>query len=136
MYEYNCKIVRVVDGDTIDVDIDLGFNHWIHDERIRLFGVDCPECRSRDPEEKAAGLAAKDYVKGLLHDGGTYTLTTKEKGKFGRYLGVIQLTDKTSVNGALVKEKFAVAYYGQSKDDIQAAHLENRRILKERGVLK
>jgi micrococcal nuclease len=136
MYEYNCKIVRVVDGDTIDVDIDLGFNHWIHDERIRLFGVDCPECRSRDPEEKAAGLAAKDYVKGLLHDGGTYTLTTKEKGKFGRYLGVIQLTDKTSVNGALVKERFAVAYYGQSKDDIQAAHLENRRILKERGVLK
>lgn len=136
MYEYNCKIVRVVDGDTIDVDIDLGFNHWIHGERIRLFGVDCPECRSRDKDEKAAGLAAKDYVKGLLHDGGTYTLTTKEKGKFGRYLGVIQLTDKTSVNGALVKERFAVAYYGQSKDDIQAAHLENRRILKERGVLK
>jgi endonuclease YncB( thermonuclease family) len=68
MYEYNCRIVRVVDGDTVDVDIDLGFNHWIHDERIRLFGVDCPECRSRDPEEKAAGLAAKDYVKGLLHD--------------------------------------------------------------------
>jgi len=136
MYEYNCKIVRVVDGDTVDVDIDLGFNHWIHDERIRLFGVDCPECRSRDPEEKAAGLAAKDYVKGLLHDGGTYTLTTKEKGKFGRYLGVIQLTDKTSINAALVKERFAVAYYGQSKDDIQAAHLANRRILKESGVLK
>jgi micrococcal nuclease len=136
MYEYNCKIVRVIDGDSIILDIDLGFGLWIHGESIRLFGVDCPECRSRDPEEKAAGLAAKDFVKGLLHDGGTYTLTTKEKGKFGRYLGVIQLTDKTSVNGALVKERFAVAYYGQSKDDIQAAHLENRRILKERGVLK
>ena len=136
MYEYSCKIIRVVDGDTVDVDIDLGFNHWIHGERIRLFGVDCPECRSRDKDEKAAGLAAKNFVKGLLHDGGTYTLTTREKGKFGRYLGVIQLTDKTSVNGALVKERFAVAYYGQSKDDIQAAHLENRRILKERGVLK
>ena len=136
MYEYNCKIVRVIDGDSILVDIDLGFDTWRCGESIRLFGVDCPECRSRDKEEKAAGLAAKDYVKGLLHDGGTYTLTTKEKGKFGRYLGVIQLTDKTSVNGALVKERFAVAYYGQSKDDIQAAHLENRRILKERGVLK
>ena len=135
MYEYNCKIVRVIDGDSIVVDIDLGFGLWIHGESIRLFGVDCPECRSRDPEEKAAGLAAKDYVKGLLHDGGTYTLTTKEKGKFGRYLGVIQLTDKTSVNGALVKERFAVAYYGQSKDDIQAAHLENRRILKEKGLI-
>jgi micrococcal nuclease len=136
MYEYNCKIVSVVDGDTVDVDIDLGFDTWKCGERIRLYGIDTPECRTRDAEEKAAGLAAKDFVKGLLHDGGTYTLTTKEKGKFGRYLGVIQLTDKTSVNGALVKERFAVAYYGQSKDDIQAAHLENRRILKERGVLK
>ena len=136
MYEYNCKIVRVIDGDSIIVDIDLGFGLWIHGESIRLFGVDCPECRSRDKDEKAAGLAAKDYVKGLLHDGGTYTLTTKEKGKFGRYLGVIQLTDKTSVNGALVKERFAVAYYGQSKDDIQAAHLANRRILKEKGLLE
>ena len=136
MYEYDCKIVRVIDGDSILVDIDLGFDTWRCGESIRLFGVDCPECRSRDPKEKAAGLAAKEFVKGLLHDGGTYTLTTKEKGKFGRYLGVIQLTDKTSVNGALVKERFAVAYYGQSKDDIQAAHLENRRILKERGVLK
>jgi len=135
MYEYNCKIVRVIDGDSIVVDIDLGFGLWIHGESIRLFGVDCPECRSRDKDEKAAGLAAKDYVKGLLHDGGTYTLTTKEKGKFGRYLGVIQLTDKTSVNGALVKERFAVAYHGQNKDDIQAAHLENRRILKEKGLI-
>ena len=135
MYEYNCKIVRVIDGDSIVVDIDLGFGLWIHGESIRLFGVDCPECRSRDKDEKAAGLAAKDYVKGLLHDGGTYTLTTKEEGKFGRYLGVIQLTDKTSVNGALVKERFAVAYHGQNKDDIQAAHLENRRILKEKGLI-
>ena len=135
MYEYNCKIVRVIDGDSILVDIDLGFGTWRCGESIRLFGVDCPECRSRDPKEKAAGLAAKTFVKGLLHEGGTYTLTTKEKGKFGRYLGVIQLTDKTSVNGALVKERFAVAYHGQNKDDIQAAHLENRRILKEKGLI-
>ena len=135
MYEYNCKIVRVVDGDTVDVDIDLGFNHWIHDERIRLFGVDCPECRSRDPEEKAAGLAANDYVKGLLHDGGTYTLTTKEKGKFGRYLGVIMLSDKTSVNAALVSEHLAVPYFGQSKVRVQEAHLANRKLLKEMGSL-
>jgi hypothetical protein len=56
MYEYNCKIVRVIDGDSIILDIDLGFGLWIHGESIRLFGVDCPECRSRDKEEKAAGL--------------------------------------------------------------------------------
>jgi len=135
MYDYQCTIVRVVDGDTVDVDIDLGFNHWIHGERIRLFGVDCPECRSRDPEEKAAGLAAKDFVKGLLHDGGTYTLTTKEKGKFGRYLGVIKLEDGTSINGELVKENLAVAYHGQNKSEIQNAHKENYKKLKEKGII-
>jgi micrococcal nuclease len=135
MYEYSCKIIRVVDGDTVDVDIDLGFNHWIHGERIRLFGVDCPECRSRDKEEKAAGLAAKDFVKRLLHDGGTYTLTTKEKGKFGRYLGVIMLSDNTSVNAALVSEHLAVPYSGQNKKEIEAAHKANYKILKERRLL-
>ena len=135
MYEYNCKIVRVIDGDSIVVDIDLGFGLWIHGESIRLFGVDCPECRSRDPEEKAAGLAAKDFVEGLLHDGGTYTLTTKEKGKFGRYLGVIMLSDKTSVNAALVSENLAVPYHGQSKQEIEDAHAANYEILKEKGLL-
>ena len=135
MYEYSCKIIRVVDGDTVDVDIDLGFNHWIHGERIRLFGVDCPECRSRHKDEKAAGLAAKNFVKGLLHDGGTYTLTTREKGKFGRYLGVIMLSDNTSVNAALVSEHLAVPYSGQNKKEIEAAHKANYKILKERGML-
>jgi micrococcal nuclease len=135
MYEYNCKIVRVVDGDTVDVDIDLGFNHWIHGERIRLFGVDCPECRSTDPKEKAAGLAAKNFVKGLLHDGGTYTLTTKEKGKFGRYLGVIMLTNKTSINAALVTENLAVPYHGQSKKEIEDAHAANYQKLKDKRLL-
>jgi len=135
MYEYNCKIVRVIDGDSIILDIDLGFGLWIHGESIRLFGVDCPECRSRDKEEKAAGLAAKDFVKRLLHDGGTYTLTTKEKGKFGRYLGTIYLTEETSINDALVKERLAVPYFGQSKVRVKAAHLANRKFLKEKGVL-
>tara|TARA_R100000951_G_scaffold28911_1_gene24813 strand:+ start:8600 stop:9007 length:408 start_codon:yes stop_codon:yes gene_type:complete len=135
MYEYKCKIVRVVDGDTVDVDIDLGFDTWKCGERIRLYGVDTPECRTRDAEEKAAGLAAKDYVKRLLHDGGTYTLTTKEKGKFGRYLGVILLEDGTSINAALVKENLAVAYHGQNKSDIQKAHKENYKKLKKKGII-
>lgn len=135
MYEYNCKIRRVVDGDTIDVDIDLGFDTWKCGERIRLFGVDCPECRSRDKEEKAAGLAAKDFVKRLLHDGGAYTLTTKEKGKFGRYLGVIMLSDRTSVNAALVSENLAVPYHGQSKQEVEDAHAANYEILKEKGLV-
>ncbi len=135
MYEYNCKIVRVIDGDSIIIDIDLGFSHWIHNESIRLYGVDTPECRTRYAEEKAAGLLAKEFVEEALHVGGTYTLTTKEKGKFGRYLGTIYLTDKTSINAALVKERLAVPYFGQSKVRVREAHLANRKFLKEKGWL-
>jgi endonuclease YncB( thermonuclease family) len=135
MYEYPCKIVRVVDGDTVDVDIDLGFSHWIHNERIRLYGVDTPECRTRDAEEKAAGLLAKKFVEDALHVGGTYTLTTKEKGKFGRYLGVIMLSDRTSINAVLVTEHLAVPYHGQSKQEIEDAHAANYELLKEKGLL-
>jgi micrococcal nuclease len=135
MYEYNCKIVRVIDGDSIIIDIDLGFSHFIHNESIRLYGVDCPECRSRDKEEKAAGLLAKEFVEDALHVGGIYRLQTKEKGKFGRYLGTIYLTDDTSINAALVKERLAVPYFGQSKVRVQEAHLANRKLLKEMGWL-
>ena len=135
MYEYNCKIVRVIDGDSIVVDIDLGFGLWIHGERIRLYGIDTPECRTRDAEEKAAGFLAREFVEDALHVGGTYRLQTKEKGKFGRYLGTIYLTDESSINAALVKERLAVPYFGQSKVRVQEAHLANRKLLKEMGSL-
>ena len=80
MYEYKCKIVKIVDGDTVDVDIDLGFGLWIHKERIRLHGIDTPESRTRDLEEKKLGLAAKDRVKELCPVGSTVTIkTTKDK---------------------------------------------------------
>ena len=125
MYEYECKIVRVIDGDSIVLDIDLGFGLWIHNESIRLFGVDCPECRSRDKEEKAAGLAAKRFVERFLQVGETYTLNTQGKGKFGRYLGTISNETET-VNKALINEHLAVVYYGQNKDEVEAAHLKNR----------
>ena len=135
MYEYNCKIVREIDGDSIILDIDLGFSHWIHNESIRLYGIDTPECRTRNALEKKAGLLAKEFVEDALHVGETYTLTTREKGKFGRYLGVIMLSDKTSINAALVSEHLAVPYYGQSKQAIEDAHAANYEILKEKGLL-
>ena len=135
MYDYQCKIVRVVDGDTIDVDIDLGFDTWRCGERIRLYGVDTPECRTRDADEKAAGFLAKEFVEDTLHVGETYTLTTKEKGKFGRYLGVIMLSDKTSINAALVKEHLAVPYTGQNKKEIEDAHAANYQILKDKWLI-
>ena len=132
MYDYQCTIVRVVDGDTVDVDIDLGFDTWRRGERIRLYGIDTPECRTRDAEEKAAGFLAKEFVEDALHVGGTYRLQTKEKGKFGRYLGTIYLTDDTSINAALVTEHLAVPYTGQNKNEIHAQHQANFQILKDK----
>ena len=77
MYEYNAKILRIVDGDTIDVDIDLGFGVWIHKERVRLEGIDTPESRTKDLEEKKFGLLSKEYVRGLLPVGSIVKLVCK-----------------------------------------------------------
>ena len=86
--EYSAKLVRVVDGDTCDAMIDLGFNVWIKN-RIRFYGVDAWESRTRDKEEKVKGLAAKAYVKDLLEnsDDGKFKIVSHGVGKYGRCLG-------------------------------------------------
>ena len=132
MYEYRCTVVKIIDGDTVDVDIDLGFGIWMRKERIRLLGIDTPESRTRDKEEKKYGLAAKKYLTEMLNDEGGIVLKTKKdaEGKFGRILGELWRTtdyaDK-SINQYLVDEHHAVQYYGQSKDEIAEQHLENRK---------
>ena len=135
MYEYSCRIVKVVDGDTVDIDIDLGFDVWLKKQRIRLYGVDTPESRTRDLEEKKYGLAAKAFVEKHLPVGSTQTLRTKldGRGKFGRILGEFVLTTQwegkdipTTINEQLVRQRYGVKYFGQSKDDIEAEHLKNR----------
>ena len=147
MYEYKCKILRVVDGDTVDVDIDLGFGVWMHKERVRVNGIDTPESRTRDLEEKAFGLAAKERVKELLPIGSMQVLKTEidksgedKKGKCGRILGDFKIYfpayDRWStLTESLIKEGHAVAYHGQSKDDIQDAHMRNRKRLIEAKVV-
>ena len=133
MYEYSCKIVRVVDGDTVDVDIDLGFGVWMHNERVRLHGIDTPESRTRDLEEKKFGLLAKDQVKHFLPEGSIQTLVTvKDKvGKFGRILGKFKIEDHqyptpTTINEWMIRHHHAAPYFGQSKDEIAQTHLDNR----------
>lgn len=136
MYEYPVKIIKVIDGDTVDVDIDLGFGIWLRNERVRLYGIDTPESRTRDKIEKRYGLHAKNYLKSSL--GKTSTLRTKKdgKGKFGRILGEFIIYDAEkdayrSVNQIMIEKNIAVEYHGQSKEDIAEAHLKNREILGE-----
>ena len=112
MYTYKAKLDRVVDGDTIDAHINLGFDITIH-KRIRLAGIDTPESRTRDLEEKARGLASKDRLKELL-EGGDFILESKEVGKYGRVLGTLHVED-INVNDTLVEEGFAVEYWGGKK---------------------
>ena len=139
MYEYKCKIVKVVDGDTVDVDIDLGFGVWLNDERVRIMGIDTPESRTRDKVEKKFGLAAKKRLKELL--GPTAILKTQVsksgedlKGKFGRILGDFVVGDRT-VTEILVDEGHAVPYFGGSKEEIQEQHMRNREKLIANGTV-
>ena len=134
MYEYRCKVVKIIDGDTVDVDIDLGFGVWLHKERIRLYGIDTPESRTRDLEEKKYGLAAKQFLTRMLNDDGGILLKTHKdaEGKFGRILGELWRTTNyadQSINEYMVEKSHAVEYFGQSKEDIEKEHLENRELV-------
>lgn len=143
MYEYDVVVVHVVDGDTVDVDIDLGFGVWLRDQRIRLYGIDTPESRTRDLEEKVFGNLAKEYlIDNLMKDKYSYILlkTYKDsRGKFGRILGELIVVDdeeKINLNQKMVDMHYAVQYFGQSKDLIEEQHIKNREYLYETGVVE
>ena len=133
MYEYKCKLVRVVDGDTIDVDIDLGFGVWMQNQRIRMYGIDTPESRTSDDVEKIYGYAAKEFLIKCTDSGDLTLKTFKDgKGNYGRILGEIWYTGEqntNNINQLLIDNHHAVRYHGQSKEDIQAGHLANREKL-------
>ena len=135
MYEYSCKVDRVVDGDTVDVVLDLGFD-ILFKSRVRLYGIDTPESRTRDLDEKARGKMAGAYLKEALDNGTKVVIETKLKdsrGKYGRVLGNV-VVDGVNINEAMIENSLAVAYFGQSKDDVEAEHLINREKLIERGL--
>lgn len=145
MYEYRAKILRVVDGDTVDVDIDLGFGVWMHKERVRMMGIDTPESRTRDKVEKKFGLASKEYVKAYLPIGSMQVLKTEidksgedKKGKFGRILGDFLVYDskedaQKKLTEIMISQGYGVAYHGQNKDDVETEHLKNRERLISEG---
>jgi len=143
MYEYRAKILKVIDGDTVDVDIDLGFGVVLTDERVRMMGIDTPESRTRDKIEKKFGLASKARLKEIL---GNETILQTQinkngedmKGKFGRILGdfQIELDGETKLaTQVLVEEGHAVPYFGGSKQEIKEQHMVNRKRLIDEEVV-
>ena len=137
MYEYGCTVTRVVDGDTIDVVLDLGFS-ILHKCRVRLYGIDTPESRTRDKDEKVRGKLAAKFLEDSINNGTKVILRSKlkdSKGKYGRVLGEV-IVDDININELMVKKYLAVAYTGQNKGDIIIEHFKNKQKLIELGKYK
>jgi micrococcal nuclease len=112
-FVYNCTLDRVVDGDTIDVNIDLGFGVWLNKQRVRLSGIDTPESRTRDLAEKALGKKASARLNELC--GEKLMVKSLGKGKYGRILGIPYTQDGKDICKLLIDEGHAVEYHGGKK---------------------
>ena len=131
------KVTKIVDGDTIDVLLDMGFDIK-YQSRVRLFGIDTPESRTRNKEEKVRGLLSKAYLKDAIKKAKKLTIKThkgSETGKFGRILGEV-FADGINLNLKMCTEGYAVQYYGQNKSLVEAEHMKNKSKLIKKGVLK
>ena len=133
-FEYHAKVNKIIDGDTINVDLDLGFNVILSNQSVRLLGVDTPESRTSDKAEKVFGNLSKEKVKEFIDKCENQiilqTVLSDSEEKFGRLLGkVINPKDNTSLNEWLIWHNYAVAYNGENKDKVAQAHLSNRKIL-------
>jgi micrococcal nuclease len=138
MYEYRIKnVIKVVDGDTIDVDIDLGMNTVRANERIRLAGIDTPESRTTDKTEKALGIESKEYLKSKLKDAKLIVIKTElpdSTEKYGRMLGWLYLDGNTiSVNDQMIEDGYAWGYLGDTKVKDFSALAKQREIAKKKA---
>jgi micrococcal nuclease len=140
MYQYKAKILKVLDGDTVEIDLDLGFNIVLANQKVRLAGVDTPESRTTNLEEKPRGLLSKKKLQEKLPVGTWAIIETlrsdNNDDKFGRILGVFIAADGTRVNQWLIDNNYAVSYLGENKELVQEAHQKNKQILIQRGELK
>ena len=140
MYQYKAKVLKVLDGDTVDIDLDLGFNIILANQRVRMAGIDTPESRTENKEEKVRGLLSKKKLQEKLAVGSWVTIETQRSDnnddKFGRILGVFLMEDGKSLNQWMVDNNYAVPYAGQNKELVQEEHQKNKLKLIERGELK
>ena len=145
-YEYHAIVTEIVDGDTLTIDIDLGFDVKFRNQRIRLLGIDTPESRTKDVVEKTFGLASKKYVSDFIAACGNDVIVrthisddTDENGreKFGRLLGeIINPNTNAVLNDELIAKNYAVKYLGENKANVADQHKANRKILIDRGEVK
>ena len=138
MYQYKVSVVKVVDGDTLDVNIDLGFGMTYKKQRVRMMGIDTPESCTRDKVEKLFGKASKKHLKKLLESAESISLISHDKGKFGRILGEIYIHNddaELNVNQKMIDDCHAVPYTGENKDLVEQQHMDNRKVVMETGYV-
>lgn len=145
-YEYNATVTEVIDGDTIVIDIDLGFDVMFTNQKVRLLGIDTPESRTSDKVEKVFGVVSKDFVKRFVVGCKSKVIIrthisegTDDSGreKFGRLLGEIVNPDtKEVLNEQLIIKNYAVRYTGENKLTVKDQHMANRKLLIDRGEVK
>lgn len=140
-YEYYAEVTNVIDGDTIVIDIDLGFNVVLSNQSVRLAGVDTPESRTNDKVEKVFGLISKEYTKKFVESCNKHIIVRTQKPdsveKFGRILGdVINPETKEVLNESLIKNGYAVKYLGENKNNVIDQHKLNRKRLIDEGKVQ
>ena len=140
MYQYKAKVLKVLDGDTVDIDLDLGFNIVLANQRVRMAGIDTPESRTTNSEEKVRGQLSKKKLTDKLPVGSWVRIETQKSDsnddKFGRILAVFIMEDGTSLNQWMIDNNYAVLYNGENKELVQEMHRYNKQKLIERGELK
>lgn len=140
MFQYRAKILKVLDGDTVQIDLDLGFNIVLANQKVRLAGIDTPESRTANTEEKPRGLLSKKKLQEKLPVGSYAMIETMKPDsnddKFGRILGIFITEDGTRVNQWMIDNNYAVLYLGENKELVQEAHQQNKKILIQRGELE
>ena len=140
-YEYYAEVTNVIDGDTIVIDIDLGFNVVLSNQSVRLAGVDTPKSRTNDKVEKVFGLISKEYTKKFVESCNKHIIVRTQKPdsveKFGRILGdVINPETKEVLNESLIKNGYAVRYLGENKNNVIDQHKLNRKRLIDEGKVQ
>jgi len=120
MYTYKARLIRVIDGDTVDAEIDLGFGVYMK-QRVRLYGINTPDSRSKEQEERERGLASKQRLTEILTREFIIETILNKRGKFGRILGVLYIEtengERENVNNILVQEGHAKEYFGTIRDE-------------------
>jgi micrococcal nuclease len=134
MYQYKCKIIEIIDGDTVKVDVDVGFNIWMNNVVIRLLGIDSPESRTSDPLEKSFGVLSKKRLAELLPISSIQVVQTTINDKYGRILGDF-IVNQESVSTCLIRDGYAVPYNGENKNNIKDLHQANRKKLESAGKI-